>query len=128
MRLFHTALSVMNLEKSRKFYENVFDLKFRNTARSEELEATFLQLEDEEGNFVELFEHDSPHPLHDDLMDFQKNGIKHISFIVQNLEAVINSAIDNGGTVIRAPQSGKTVKRNAFIGDPDGIPIELVEL
>ena len=37
-------------------------------------------------------------------------------------------AVQHGGSVIREPQLGKTVKRIAFVGDPDGIPIELVEL
>jgi predicted enzyme related to lactoylglutathione lyase len=48
--------------------------------------------------------------------------------MVENLEQVINAAMDNGGSLIRPPRPGKTVKRNALIGDPDGIPIEIVEL
>jgi catechol 2,3-dioxygenase-like lactoylglutathione lyase family enzyme len=128
MRLFHTALSVRSVARSRKFYETVFGLKFNNEAASKELNAKFVQLKDEFGNLVELFQHDDPLPLAENLMDFQRVGIKHISFVVQNLEQVISVAIENGGALIRPPRVGKTVKRNAFIGDLDGIPIELVEL
>ncbi len=128
MRLFHTALSVRNIAKSRKFYETVFGLQFNNEADSKELDAKFVQLKDDLGNLVELFQHNEPLPLAENLMDFQRVGIKHISFAVENLEQIISAAIDNGGTLIRTPRAGKTVKRNAFIGDLDGIPIELVEL
>ncbi|SRR5579872_954322 len=128
MRLFHTALSVRSIAKSRKFYETVFGLQFNNEADSKELDAKFVQLKDDLGNLVELFQHNEPLPLAENLMDFQRVGIKHISFIVHNLEQVISVAIKNGGTLVRPPRAGKTVKRNAFIGDLDGIPIELVEL
>ena len=128
MRLFHTALSVRTIANSRKFYETVFGLQFSNEAESTELKAKFVQLKDDLGNLVEFFQHDEPLPLAENLMDFQRVGTKHISFAVQNLEQVISAAIANGGTLIRPPRAGKTVKRNAFIGDVDGIPIELVEL
>jgi catechol 2,3-dioxygenase-like lactoylglutathione lyase family enzyme len=128
MRLFHTALSVRSIAKSRKFYETVFGLKFNNEAESSELKAKFVQLKDDLGNLVELFQHDAPLPLAENLMDFQRVGIKHISFAVANLEKVISAAVDNGGSLVRPPRAGKTVKRNAFIRDVDGIPIELVEL
>jgi glyoxylase I family protein len=128
MRFFHTALSVRSVENSRKFYEKVFGLRFHSQAERKEQNVKFVQLKDDLGNLVELFEHDHPLPLEQDLMDFRHVGIKHISFIVQSLDQVISTAIDNGGTLIRPPRAGKTVKRNAFIGDMDGIPIELVEL
>jgi catechol 2,3-dioxygenase-like lactoylglutathione lyase family enzyme len=128
MRYFHTALSVTSIEKSRRFYENVFKLKFRIGAERRELGVKFINLQDDCENVIELFEHNDPLPLGDNLMNFQRVGIKHISFIVEKLEPVIADAIRNGGSIIRKPRAGKTVKRNAFIGDPDGIPIELVEL
>ena len=128
MRLFHTALSVKSIDVSRKFYENVFGLKYSNGAERKELKVKFVQLQDELGNLVELFEHDDPMPLEEDLMDFQRVGIKHISFVVESLESAIDSVVTNGGSLIREPRAGKTVNRNAFVGDPDNIPIELVEL
>jgi glyoxylase I family protein len=128
MRFFHTALSVQNMERSRAFYENVFKLRFRTGAERKELGIKFINLQDDLENVVELFEHIDPQPLDTDLMDFQKIGLKHIAFIVESLEKTIAEAITNGGSLIRRPREGKTVKRNAFIGDPDGIPIELVEL
>jgi len=128
MRFFHTALSVQNMDRSRAFYENVVKLRFRTGAERKELGIRFINLQDDLENVVELFQHTDTQPIDTDLMDLQKIGLKHIAFIVENIDKVIAEAIKNGGSLIRPPRNGKTVKRNAFIGDPDGIPIELVEL
>lgn len=80
------------------------------------------------GTVVEFFEHDKPEDSNEDLMNFQQVGLKHIAFIVDNIEEVIEQAITNGGAVVWQPKKGITVKRIAFISDPDGIPIELVEV
>ena len=87
-----------------------------------------MQLEDELGNFIELFEHDAPIQQKEDPMDFQHIGIKHISFLVDDLEKSYDFALKQGASAVRSPQAGSTVKKNAFIADPDGIVIELVEL
>ena len=128
MRYFHTALSVKSIAVSQKFYEAVFDLKLKSQGERKELSVRFVNLEDEGGNVIELFEHDNPLPLSENLMDFQKIGIKHIAFIVDNIEDTLDKAVENGATIIWPPKEGITVKRFAFIGDLDGIPVELVEL
>jgi predicted enzyme related to lactoylglutathione lyase len=58
----------------------------------------------------------------------QKVGIKHISFVVENIEEVMARAQKLDSKVIWPIKEGITVKRIAFISDPNGIPIELVEL
>lgn len=128
MRYFHTSISVNNMEESRKFYETVFNLKFRSQGERKEIKSKFVNLEDENQNVVELFIHENPTPLNEDLMDFQKVGIKHIAFIVDNLEETVEKAVSNGSKIIWPIQDGITIKRLAFISDPNGIPIELIEL
>ncbi|MFA5886311.1 MAG: VOC family protein [Patescibacteria group bacterium] len=128
MRYFHTSISVNDLQESREFYESVFNLKFRSEGERKEMKSKFLNLEDENHNVVELFKHDNPIPLSDDLMDMQKVGIKHLAFIVDNIEEVIEHSSKYKSKVIWPPQEGITLKRIAFISDPNGIPIELVEL
>ena len=128
MKYFHTAISVNSIEKSQAFYEAVFGLKFQSKGERPELKVKFVNLEDESGNVIELFEHENPLPLKEDLMDFQKVGIKHFSFIVENLEEALEKATSLGAKIIWPIKEGITVKRLAFISDPNGIPIELVEL
>src|SRR5882672_1466967 len=128
MKIFHTALSVKSIKISRKFYEVVFNLKFKVAGERPELGVTFIMLQDKHGTVIKLFEHKKPKPLTEDLMDFSQNGIKHISFIVDHLEETFDKALKNGAQVIWPIQKGVTVKRLAFIRDPDNIPVELVEL
>lgn len=128
MKYFHTAISVSNLEKSQEFYEKVFDLEFESKGERPDLKIRMINLKGKDGNVVELFQHENPVLLTEDLMDFQRVGIKHIAFIVENLEQAIEKAVSSGAKIVWPIQNGITIKRLAFISDPDGIPIELLEL
>lgn len=128
MKYSHTALAVRSIERSRAFYQGVFNLTFRAQRKSEELNATFVQLADENGVVVELFQHAYPASHNDMPMDFAKLGIKHMSFQVEKIEDVLERVKQFGGSLIRDIRQGKSVKRNAFVADPDGIATELVEV
>lgn len=128
MKFFHAALAVKSIKESRVFYEKVFNLKFKVAGKRPEVGILFVMLEDEKGMVVELIEHATPNPLTQDLMDFSNVGIKHIAFIVENIEEVMARAETEGAKVIWPIKKGVTVKRIAFISDPNNIPIELVEL
>jgi glyoxylase I family protein len=128
MKIFHTAITVKSIEESRKFYESIFNLKLRTKGERPELGLTFVMLEDEQGVAIELFETNNKLPLNTDLMNFNSLGIKHIAFAVEDVDKLFERALTHGATVVWKPQTGVTVKRIAFIKDPNGIPIELVEL
>jgi len=128
MKFFHTALSVNSFEESQKFYETVFGFHVRAKGERPELGSKFIVLDDTSGAVIELFEHKLPKKLNDDLMDFQQVGLKHIAFIVDNIDEIMSKALKNGAKVIWPIKKGITVKRIAFIADPNGIPIELVEV
>ncbi|OHA18070.1 MAG: hypothetical protein A3H57_04110 [Candidatus Taylorbacteria bacterium RIFCSPLOWO2_02_FULL_43_11] len=127
MRFSHTALSVKSIERSQKFYESVFNLKFKSRGERKELRVRFVNLVDNKGSMLELFEHDESLALEEDLMEFQKAGIKHIAFEVESIEEVLDNAVKHGASIEWQPKPGITVKRVAFLRDPDGIPIELIE-
>jgi len=98
--IFSYSYLLNNLEESRLFYESVFDLKFCSKGGSKELKYKFINLENENHNASELFKHEMPLPLKENLMNFQNVGIKHIAFVVDNIEAVIDSALAHGGKMI----------------------------
>jgi glyoxylase I family protein len=127
MKIFHAAISVASLKISQTFYEEVFDLTFRVAGERPKQGIKFIMLQDKHGTTIELFEHIKPKPLTEDLMDFSQIGIKHIAFIVDNLEETFDKAIKNGAKVIWPIQKGVTVKRLAFVKDPNNIPLELIE-
>lgn len=128
MKYFHTAISVNNMEESQRFYEEVFDLKVESKVELSDLKTKITNLKSKEGSTIELFQHESPIPLNENLMDFQKVGIKHIAFTVDNIEETMQKALSNGSKIIWPIRNGISIKRLAFISDPNGIPIELVEL
>ena len=127
MKIFHAAISVKDIKKSQKFYEEVFELTFKVAGERPKQGVKFIMLKDKDGRVIELFEHVSPKTLTEDLMDFSQIGIKHIAFVVDNLEETFDKAIGHGAKVLWPIQKGVTVKKLAFVSDPDGIPIELVE-
>ena len=127
----HVALSVKSIETSRKFYEDVFSLRFQKEGEGErpELGVRFIILADRQGNAVELFESKRQTPLEENLMDFSRHGIKHIAFTVDSIEETLGKALAQGAKIIwPVEEIGGKIKRLAFISDPDGIPIELMEL
>jgi glyoxylase I family protein len=128
MKIFHAALSVKSIKRSRAFYESVFGLKFRVEGKRPEVGIKLLMLEDNDGTVIELIEHTNPTPLKQDLMDFSNIGLKHISFIVDDIDKIFDKALKSGAKVIWPIQKGVTVKKIAFISDPDNIPVELIEL
>jgi glyoxylase I family protein len=128
MKFFHTAISVKSLIESQKFYEEVFDFKFKVKGERPELGVKFVMLENNQEVVIELFKHNNPKPIKEDLMDFQQMGFKHIAFIVDNIEEVMRKASKFGVRIYWAPKKGITIKRLAFISDPNGIPIELAEV
>ncbi len=128
MRYHHTAISVRDVGISRRFYEQVFGLRYRTEAKSIEFEASFVQLEDEKGVILELFQHKGAQGTVTDALDFSSIGMKHLSFLVADIEAVVKKVLEMKGSMLRDIRAGKTVKKNAFVTDPDGIAIELVEM
>lgn len=128
--LIHTAISVNDLEQSQKFYESVFDLKEVSKGARPDNGVVFVNLIDINGQGIEIFKHETPQslPKDVDMMNFSPVGYKHVGFRVQNIEEVIEKALNNGARILWEIKPGITVKRIAFIADPDGLPIELVEI
>lgn len=127
MRSTHTALSVADITRSRAFYENCFALVCSSESAHNELNVRFVHLSDLNGRVLELFQHKDPVPLTQDRNNFQNIGIKHFAFSVGNIEETIARCLQYGGSVAQGPTEGKTVKRYAFVRDPDGIPVEIFE-
>lgn len=126
--IYHTALTVRDLKTSRHFYETLFGLKFAFQGERPELGLRFVMLEDERGNKLELMEFRESKAIDPEAEDLKKIGLKHVAFAVEDIEGVYGQALRLGSKVIWPIKKGVTVKRIAFITDPDGMPVELAEL
>lgn len=125
MRILHTMLRVGDLDKSIEFYTKVMGMKLLRRRDNEEYRYTlaFVGYQDEsEGCVLEL--------THNwDTSEYDLGtGYGHIALEVHDIYSTC-AAIENlNGKITRPPgpvKGGKTVI--AFVEDPDGYKIELIE-
>ena len=125
MRILHTMLRVGDLDKSISFYTEGMGMQLIRRRDNEEYQYTlaFLGYGDEsEGAVIELTYNWGTHEY--DL----GNAYGHIAIEVDNAAATCDAIRNNGGKVTREAgpvKGGKTVI--AFVEDPDGYKIELIE-
>jgi lactoylglutathione lyase len=122
----HTMLRVSDLDLSIKFYETRFGMKLRRRFDVEGTRRTLAFLgfgEEGENPILELGqEWDRSEPI------VPGNGFGHIAFAVDDIETAFQKLKDDGVKTLQAP--GATRKGGAiiaFVADPDGFPIELVQ-
>ena len=126
MRLLHTMLRVGDLEKSVAFYTDVLGMQLlrRKDYASGRFTLAFLGYGNEKEHTVLELTHNWD-TEHYDL----GNGYGHIALGVQDIQATCAGIADRGGRLVREPgpmKHGSTVI--AFLEDPDGSKVELIEL
>jgi lactoylglutathione lyase len=126
MRMLHTMLRVGDLERSVAFYTDVLGMQLlrRKDYASGRFTLAFLGYGDEKDHTVLELTHNWDTD-HYDLGD----GYGHIALGVQDIHATCDGIADRGGRLVREPgpmKHGSTVI--AFLEDPDGYKVELIEL
>jgi lactoylglutathione lyase len=125
MRLLHTMLRVGDLDRSLEFYTNVLGMKvLRRTDYPEgKFTLAFVGYQNEsEGAVIEL-----THNWDTSSYDLG-NGYGHIALEVEDAYAACAAIKEKGGRVTREAgpmKHGTTVI--AFVEDPDGYKIELIQ-
>lgn len=125
MRVLHTMIRVTDLNKSISFYTTVLGMKLLRTSENPEFKYSlaFVGFGDEsQGAVIELtynwgvteYDHGT--------------AFGHIALGVDNVAQTCQQIRNNGGNVIRdaGPVKGGTTII-AFVEDPDGYKIELIE-
>ncbi|ABA19765.1 Glyoxalase I [Trichormus variabilis ATCC 29413] len=126
MRLLHTMLRVGNLEESLKFYCDVLGMKLlrRKDYPGGEFTLAFIGYGDESDNTVIELTYNWGVDKYE-----LGNAYGHIALGVDDIYATCESIKNQGGKVVREPgpmKHGSTVI--AFVEDPDGYKIELIQL
>ena len=125
MRLLHTMLRVGDLDKSIQFYSDIMGMELlrKHDYESGRFTLAFLGYGEEKDNTVLELTHNW------DTDSYEKGeGFGHIAIAVDDVYAACEKIRDAGGTIVREPgpmKHGTTVL--AFVEDPDGYKIELLE-
>ena len=126
MRMLHTMLRVGDLEQSIVFYTEVLGMQLlrRKDYPTGRFTLAFLGYGPESDHTVLELTHNwdtSAYELGD--------GYGHIALGVEDIHSTCAGIADQGGRVVREPgpmKHGSTVI--AFVEDPDGYKVELIEL
>lgn len=116
----HFGIVVRDLGASRSFYQNAFGAKavFENFIPSTKTDVVYLQIA---GGLIELLHPNEPGPD-------TTFGITHIAFLTDDLDADFQRLIDGGaGELVRPKVAGTGVGRLAFLSDPNGARVELLQ-
>jgi lactoylglutathione lyase len=125
MRLLHTMLRVGDLQQSIDFYTQILGMRLLRTSENTEYRYTLAFVgytEESEGAVLEL-------TYNWGVDSYQLgNAYGHIALAVENVAQTCDSIRQAGGNVTReaGPVKGGTTVI-AFIEDPDGYKIELIE-
>ena len=126
MRLLHTMLRVGNLDESLKFYCDILGMKLlrRKDYPGGEFTLAFVGYGEESDHSVIELTHNWGVEKYD-----LGNAYGHIALGVHDIYATCEAIGQLGGKVVREPgamKHGSTVI--AFVEDPDGYKVELIQL
>ena len=123
MRFLHVMLRVMDIEKSLAFYEGLFDMKLARQMRLEDSELYFLSDETGQTQIELTYNFDTPAEGYS-----HGNAFGHLAFGVDSIEEFSQKMKTLGygevGEIYPMPEYGIKI---AFIKDPDGNIVELIE-
>ena len=122
MRIMHTCLNVMDLDKSIAFYRDRLGLKLTRRFEVKENNAEIAFLEDPDGSAIELTHWSDKKQL------VEGDNFDHVALGVEDMKATIEHLRALGTVIAMEPFRLKGgAHQLAFIKDPDGNWLELIE-
>jgi lactoylglutathione lyase len=128
MILDHTSIRTSNIDKSINFYTKLIGLKLqgRRQIPQNNAEIAFLQDPQAKGSVLELTYYRKQKKFLQP--DYEDRLFDHLAFNVEDMQKTIETLRKNNVTITDEPYTlvpgGSTI---AFIEDPDGTLIELIE-
>lgn len=126
MRVLHTMIRVGDLERSLDFYSNVLGMKIlrRKDYPDGRFTLAFVGYGDESSNAVIELTHNWDTRTYD-----IGTGYGHIALGMENIYTACDAIREKGGKITREPGPMKHgTTEIAFVEDPDGYKIELIQL
>ena len=123
MKFLHSMIRVKDIEKSLDFYTKVLNMKLESKRRLEDCWLYFLTDESETCQIELTYNDETPQNGYS-----IGNGFGHFAFSVENFEEFTNKLKNLGYEYLYEPFDLNGKGSNiAFIKDPDGYEIELIE-
>ena len=127
MKLDHIGIVVRDLEATAAALERIVGLKLSDVENYKDiLQIGFLPIGDVD---VELLEPTTDEGLNADFLREQGEGVHHLAFKVENLDAAVARAVKEGAQILLGPTEGARGKRIVFLAGDEmgGTIIELLE-
>ncbi|MCR9239474.1 MAG: VOC family protein [Alphaproteobacteria bacterium] len=120
----HLALKVRDLEASAKFYRDQVGFAEMDRLTHDNGDTWLIYLRITDTQFLELMISDSPDPAPAD----GATGTTHFCFAIDDLDVEADRLNANGVKLTSQIKLGEDGNRGAWIEDPDGNRIELMEM
>ena len=122
VKMLHTCIRVMNLEKSLEFYKNALGLVETRRKDFPEHKFTLVYLSNEEGEYeIELtynYDPEKPYEL--------GNGFSHIAIGADDIVSLRDKHVEMGYEVTDLKGLPGEPPRYYFVTDPDGYKVEVI--
>lgn len=123
----HVGMTVSNLDRAVHFYCDLLGLRLALRKTIERGEVAFF---DTGSGMLEVF---APHASTVDRfrdVPHHEAGLRHITFAYDSIDALFDTLEQAGIEIVERPRDAyntEVIRRVAFIRDPDGILVELIE-
>ncbi len=121
MKMLHTSINVKDMDRTINFYTDKLGMKLesRREIKQNNAEIAFLSIEGSNHNIELTWWKDKTEYVEGDQLD-------HIAFSIENMDQFIARMKEEGVEIAKEPYLLGT-SRIAFIKDPNGIWIEIIE-
>jgi methylmalonyl-CoA/ethylmalonyl-CoA epimerase len=125
----HIGIAVKSIEEAGKFYADALGLKVQGveTVADQKVKVAFLPITDSELELLESLEPDGPVAK---FIDSKGEGIQHIAFRVENIQAALEELKEKGIRLIdRTPRKGAGGAKIAFLHPKEthGVLVEICQ-
>ncbi|QDY70435.1 VOC family protein [Qingshengfaniella alkalisoli] len=120
----HVAIKVKDLDQTLAFYRDKLDFPEMLRLRNDDESTWLVYLRVTDNQYIEIF----PGAEGDRAPGPNANAMNHLCLTVDDLDVVV-SKLEQAGIVLTSPiKPGLDGNRQAWIADPDGNRIELMEM
>lgn len=120
----HVAIKVKDLDASLAFYRDKLGFEEMLRLHNDDGEVWLVYVRITDTHYLEIF----PGAENDRAPGWNANGVNHMCFTIDDLDATAQRIKDAGIALTTDIQNGLDGNRQAWIEDPDGNRIELMEM